>query len=95
MKEREVGDGASRRRWGGEETKPKKEMTRRGLGGGISKGQGSPGGPPPERECGELLTVSPAGGSGSGRTGTPRQGGRRRGGEKKEAGGDQVQGGVV
>ncbi len=32
---------------GGEETKPKKEMTRRGLGGGISKGQGSPGGPPP------------------------------------------------
>ena len=52
MKEREVGDGASRRRWGGgEETKPKKEMTRRGLGGGISKGQGSPGVPPPNESA--------------------------------------------
>jgi hypothetical protein len=46
------------RRWrqspkvgGGEETKPKKEMTRRGLGGGISKGQGSPGGPPPNESA--------------------------------------------
>jgi hypothetical protein len=50
VKEREVGDGASRRRWGGgEETKPKKEMTRRGLGGGLVKDRKVLGVPPRTR----------------------------------------------